>query len=59
MLKNKIFFNFQSSKTLTNKLSDQFENEIREADLFDSMKIMKNNKTPSNDRLKKEFYKAF
>ena len=30
--------------------------KIQETDLFDTMKIMKNNKTRSNDGLTKEFY---
>ena len=32
---------------------------ISETDLFDSMKSMKNNKTPGNDGLTKEFYEIF
>ena len=33
--------------------------EIRETDLFDSMKSMKNNKTPSNDGLTNDYYQTF
>ena len=32
---------------------------MRETDLFDSMKSMKNNKIPGNDGLTKEFYETF
>ena len=39
--------------------SDLCQNEIRETDLFDSVKSMKNNKTPGNDELAKEFYETF
>ena len=35
-----------SVKTLTNEQYDIRKNEISETDLFDSMKSMKNNKTP-------------
>ena len=35
------------------------ENKISETDLFDSMKSMKNKKTPCNDGLTKEFYETF
>ena len=39
------FLNSQSTKTLRDEQSDQCENKIRETDLFDSMKSIKNNKT--------------
>ena len=54
-------FNSLDTKTLKNQQSDLCENEIRETDLFDSMKSMKNNKTPGNDDdgLTKEFYETF
>ena len=35
------------------------KNEIRETDLFDSIKSMKTNRTPGNDGLTKLFYKNF
>ena len=35
------------------------ENKISETDLFDSMKSMKNKKTPCNYGLTKEFYETF
>ena len=53
------FLNSISTKTLTNERYDLCENKISETDLFDSMKSMKNNKTPRNDGLTKEFYEAF
>ena len=47
------FLNYLSNKTLTNEQYDLRENKISETDLFDSMKSMKNNKTPGNDGLTK------
>ena len=48
-----------STKTLTNKQYDLCENKISETDLFNSMKSVKNNKTPCNTGLTKEFYETF
>ena len=42
-----------NTKTLPDQQSDLCENEIRETDLFDSMKSMENNKTTGNDGLTK------
>ena len=53
------FLNFLNTKTLPNEQFYLCENKIRETELFNSMKSMKNNKTPGNDGLTKEFYKAF
>lgn len=36
-----------------------FKTGNRQTGLFDSMKSIKNNKTPSNDRLTNEFCEAF
>ena len=47
-----------SNKTLANEQYSICENKISETDLFDSMKSMKNNKTPGNDGLTKEFYET-
>ena len=47
------FLTSLSTKTLTNEQYDLCENKISETDLFDSMKSMKNNKTPGNDGLTK------
>ena len=47
-----------SNKTLTNEQYSICENKISETDLFDSMKSIKNNKTPGNDGLTKEFYET-
>ena len=49
------FLNSPNTKTLTNQQSNLSENEIQETDLFDSMKSMKNNKTPDHDGLIKKF----
>ena len=49
----------KSTKTSSNEQYDLRENKISETDLFESMKGMKNNKTPGNDGLTKEFYEAF
>ena len=51
--------NVKSTKTSSNEQYDLRENKISETDLFDSMKGMKNNKTPRNDGLTKEFYETF
>ena len=53
------FLNSLSTKTLTNEQYDLCENKISETDLFDFMKSIKNNKTPGNNGLTKEFYKTF
>ena len=53
------FLNSLSTETLTNEQYDLYENKISEIVLFDSMKSMKNNKTPSNEGLTKEFYETF
>ena len=53
------FLTSLSTKTLTNEQYDLCENKISETDLFDFMKSMKNNKTPGNDGLTKEFYETF
>ena len=53
------FLNSLSIKTLTNEQYDLCENKISETDLFDSMKNMKNNKTPGNNGLTKQFYKTY
>ena len=53
------FLNSRSTKTLSNEQHDLCENKISETDLFYSMKSMKNNKTPGNDGLTKEFYETF
>ena len=53
------FLNSLGTKTLINEQYDLCENKISETDLFDSMKSMKNNKTPGNDGLTKEFYETF
>ena len=53
------FLNSLSIKTLTNEQYDLCENKISETDLFNSMESMKNNKTPSNDGLAKQFYETF
>ena len=58
-LVEKEFLNSLDTKILLNQQADLWENEIRETDLFDSMKNMKNNKTPDHDRLTKEFYETF
>ena len=47
-----------STKTLTNEQYDLCENKMSETDLFDSMKSMKNSKTPGNDGLTKEVYET-
>ena len=52
-IKKQEFLNSLDIKTLINQQSDLCEKKIREADLFDSMKSMKNNKTPGNDELTK------
>ena len=52
-IKKQEFLNSLDIKTLINQQSDLCENKIREADLFDSMKSTKNNKTPGNDELTK------
>ena len=44
---------------MTNEQYDLCENKIGETDIFDSMKSIKNNKTPGNEGLTKEFYKTF
>ena len=49
------FLNSLNTKTLANHPSDLSENELRETDLFDSMKSMKNSKTLGHDGLEKEF----
>ena len=48
------FLNSLSTKTLTNEQYDLCKNKINETDLLDSMKSMKNSKTPG-----KEFYETF
>ena len=48
-----------STKTLANEQYDLCKNKISETDLFDSMENLKNNKTPGNDGLTKEFYETF
>ena len=53
------FLNSLSTKTLSNEQYDLCKNIKCETDLFSSMKSMKNNKTPGNDGLSKEFYKTF
>ena len=53
------FLNSLSTETLINEQYDLYENKISEIVLFDSMKSMKNNKTPSNEGLTKEFYETF
>ena len=50
------FLSSLDTNTLTNQQSDLCENEIRKTD---SMKSMKNDKTPGNDGLTKEFYETF
>ena len=52
-IKKQEFLSSLDIKTLINQQSDLCENKIREADLFDSMKSTKNNKTPGNDELTK------
>ena len=52
-IKKQEFLNSLDIKTLINQQSDLCEYKIREADLFDSMKGTKNNKTPGNDELTK------
>ena len=47
-VKKQEFYNSLDTKTFKNQLLDLCENEIRETDLFESMKSMKNNKTPGN-----------
>ena len=53
------FSNSPVTKTVTNKQSDVCENEIPETDLLDSIKSMKNNKTPGLEGLTKESYEIF
>ena len=53
------FLSSLDTETFTNQQSDLSENEIRENDLFDSVKSKNNNKTPGNDGLTNEFYKTF
>ena len=53
------FLNSLSTKKLKNEQYDLCENKITETDLFNSMTSMKNNKTPDNDGLTKEFEKTF
>ena len=50
------FISSLDTRTLPNQQSDLCKNEIRKTD---SMKSMKNNKTPGNDGLTKEFYETF
>ena len=58
-VKKQEFYNSLDTKTFKNQLLDLCENEIRETDLFESMKSMKNNKTPGNYGLSKKLYKIF
>ena len=58
-VKKQEFLNSLDTKTLANQQSDLLENEIRETDIFDSMKSTENNKTPGNNELTKEFYETF
>ena len=53
------FFNSLSTKTLANEQYDLCKNKISETDPFDSMKSMKNNKSPGHDGLTKELYGTF
>ena len=53
-VKKQRILNFLSTTTLTNEQYDLCENKISETDLFESMKSMKNNKTPGNDGLTKD-----
>ena len=53
------FLNYLSTKTLTYEQYDLCENKIIESDLFVSINGMKNNKTPGNDGITKEFYENF
>ena len=50
------FLSSLDTNTLTNQQSDLCENEIPKTD---STKSMKNDKTPGNDGLTKEFYETF
>ena len=47
------FLYFLGTKTLINEQYNLCENKISKTDLFDSMKSIKNNKTPGNDGLTK------
>ena len=58
-VKKQRLLNFLSTKTLTNEQYDLCENKISQTDLFDFMKSIKNNKTPGNNGLTKEFYETF
>ena len=58
-VKKQEFHNSLDTKTFKNQLLDLCENEIRETDLFESMKSMKNNKTPGNYGLSEKLYKIF
>ena len=51
------FLNSLSTKRLTNEQYDLCKNKISKTNLFDSIKSMKNIKTPNNDGLTKEFMK--
>ena len=53
-VKKQRILNFLSTTTLTNEQYDLCENKVSETDLFESMKSMKNNKTPGNDGLTKD-----
>ena len=56
-VKKQRFFNSLSTKTLRKEQYDLCKNKISKTNLFDSMKSMKNIKTPNNDGLTKEFMK--
>ena len=57
--KKQRFLKSVTTKTLTNEQYDLCENKISKTELFHSMKSMKNNKTPGNDGLTKEFFETF
>ena len=48
-VKKQRFLNSLSTKTLTHEQYDLCEKKINRTDLFDSLKSMKNNKTPRKD----------
>ena len=53
------YLNSLNFKIFSNEQYDLCQNKIGVTDLFASMKNMKNNKTPGNDGLTKEFYETF
>ena len=58
MLKNN-FSSFSNYRNINKCRNDLFINKIRETELFNSMKNMKNNETPGNDRFNKRILRNF